>query len=430
MAKTQKQTRTGEPYIRLHKRRWHLFYRNPDPSKNYPVHKSLRLKAEREADARRIEAEAKLVWKECEPEFDLKPARIKLVMERFIRDKIQGQKRGGREQIKSKYLDKSLGQVLDEFLKSKQGKAHRTRQHYRTHINHIKRLMDCSMPVSQVTPGNIQNLLQARVEEDKVHKKTANKLLGSLKSIFNFAQKHDYITKNPAQMVERYSLEPADKDMLREPVYIPREIYEAMLHSRAARRYPPIRQVLFLLYHTGMRVGELCRLKWADIDLENHIIHVTASPQKGGDRDPYMVSRQLRVYMAISKKMAHQSYDRGRWKTNRPFEQIPVVCNGNGNKLGYSNLFHRVWRPFLQELVQEKDDVFRDIRKTVVNHKNNHTPVSFHDFRHTFITDLLTQGINPIVVGWLVGHKELHTQRRYTHLCYNHFTEEFKNYKR
>ncbi len=191
-----------------------------------------------------------------------------------------------------------------------------------------------------------------------VHKETANKLLGVLRGIFNFAHKYDYITKNPAHMVERYSLEPADKDMLREPVYIPRGVYEAMIHSQAARRHPPIRQVLFLLYHTGMRIGELRRLRWADIDLGNHIIHVTASPQKGGDRDPYMVSRQLRVYMAISKKMAHQTHDSGRWKTERPFEQAPVVCNGNGNKFSYSNLFHRVWRPFLQELAQEKGDVF------------------------------------------------------------------------
>ena len=35
--------RTGEPYVRVHKGYWHLYYRNPDPTKPYPAHKSLGL---------------------------------------------------------------------------------------------------------------------------------------------------------------------------------------------------------------------------------------------------------------------------------------------------------------------------------------------------------------------------------------------------
>jgi len=422
--------RTGEPYVRVHKGYWHLYYRNPDPRKNYPTHKSLELLEEQRAKAETIEAEARLLWKQCEGAFEVEPSKIEQVFARFVADKIEGRKSRTAQEAKSEYLDKTLGDVLEEFLTSKQGKAKRTRQHYRSHVEQIRRSMDCGRPACDFKPEDVQQYLQARMEKEGIHKRTANKELGTLRSVFYFAQRRGYVEKNPARMVESLSLEAEDKEELEKPVHIPGDCYEALLRSHAARTHPPVRALMFLLYHTGMRIGELLRLRWRDIDLERNVMHVTASPQKGGDRDPYMVSRQLRLYLKLARKEAEDAFASGKWKTQAPSDRIAVIPNGHGLPWSYTNLANRVWWPFLQSFQQENPDVYARLQQAAGTSDPDKRPISFHDFRHTFITDLLVKGINPIVVGWLVGHKELHTQRRYTHLCYQHFREEFEGFKR
>ena len=425
--KSDSRTRSGEPYVRVHKGYWHLYYRNPDPSKNYPVHKSLRLKAEQEEKAREIEAEARLVWKRHESEFRQDPAKIDRVMGDFVADRVSG---GDGSFSRSGRAGTSLHEVFKEFLSSKSGKAHRTRQTYRTHVNNFERHMDCRRRITGIEPTDIEAYMNSRLTEDGVNKKTVNKELKTLRGIFKFALRRDYASKNVAKMVDKLSLEPEDKEELDEPVYIPRELYRAMLDSRAARERSPVRRVMFLLYHTGMRIGELLRLKWKDIDLDKHVIHVTASPQKGGDRSPYMVSRQLRLYLTIARRREEKAYRRGKWREDVPFGQVALIANGNGKPWNYSNLMNRRWWPFLYEFASENPSAFSKLQQAAGVSSDEDKPISFHDFRHTFITDLLTEGVNPIVVGWLVGHRELHTQRRYTHLCYRHFTEEFEDFQR
>jgi integrase len=52
--------------------------------------------------------------------------------------------------------------------------------------------------------------------------------------------------------------------------------------------------VFLLLAYTGMRAGELCALKWSDIDFENHIVSIT--------KTYYNPSNNLRVYELLPPK--------------------------------------------------------------------------------------------------------------------------------
>lgn len=125
--------RTGKPYVRVHKGYWRLCYRNADPKKNYPIHKSLELREEQSAKAETIEAEARLLWKQRQGAFEAEPSKIEQVFARFVTDKIEGKKARSAQEAKSEYLDKTLGDIVEEFLVSKQGKAKRTRRSYVSH---------------------------------------------------------------------------------------------------------------------------------------------------------------------------------------------------------------------------------------------------------------------------------------------------------
>jgi len=49
--------RDRQPYVRLHQRYWHLYFRNPDPEKPYPLHRSLRLRPGERRKAETVEAD-------------------------------------------------------------------------------------------------------------------------------------------------------------------------------------------------------------------------------------------------------------------------------------------------------------------------------------------------------------------------------------
>lgn len=420
----------GRPYVRIHNGYWHLFYRNPDPAKTYPAHRSLRLRAEQVQEAETVEAEARLVWKQCEARFRVSPEAVEKVFDRFVQEKTAGQEQEAASRSASRYIEKNLGELFDAFLASKENKAKRTRRTYSTHVANLRRLMDCGQPAAEVSPDGVREYLRNRVHRDGVHKTTANKELTTLRGVFIFGQKRGYVQGNPAGMTDKFSLDAEDRDQLSGPVYITPETYRLLIGARAARSNAPVRGVMFLLYHTGMRIGELLRLKWGDVDLRNHVLRVTASAQKGGDRNPYMVSRSLRRYLSFTKRRAEKAYRDGEWGTDLPFDRIAVIANGHGRSWTYTNLAQRAWRPFLEAFALENAHGYRRLQEAAGVTAPDARPISFHDFRHTFITDLLVKGINPIVVGWLVGHKELHTQRRYTHLCYQHFQKEFEGFQR
>ena len=78
--------------------------------------------AEREK-AETIQAEARLIWKECKTEFELDPGKIEKAFIRFVADKIAGRRRQSAKEAKSEYLEKTLGDVVDGFLASGAGQG-------------------------------------------------------------------------------------------------------------------------------------------------------------------------------------------------------------------------------------------------------------------------------------------------------------------
>lgn len=86
----------------------------------------------------------------------------------------------------------------------------------------------------EIEPHDIQQYLRIRVEQEGIHKAAANKELTTLRSVFSFARRREYVGGNPARMVDRFSLDADDKEQLPEPVYIPGETYDELLNSEAA----------------------------------------------------------------------------------------------------------------------------------------------------------------------------------------------------
>ena len=138
-----------------------------------------------------------------------------------------------------------------------------------------------------------------------------------------------------------------------------------------------------LLYATGVRVSEGCRLELKDIDSRRGLIHVR---QGKGRRD-----RQL----PLGRKLLEQL--REYWRIVRP--QGTYLFPGESPE-----------RPITREAVHR---ALRSAAQAARLKKH----VSPHTLRHSFATHLLELGVDLRSIQTLLGHSSIETTMRYTRVC-------------
>ena len=155
---------------------------------------------------------------------------------------------------------------------------------------------------------------------------------------------------------------------------------KALLLQTAARKGPREKAMFYLLFGTGVRLGEACDLKIQDIRPDT--IRVTGKGQKVRE-----------VYLPPETRRAIQSYLSVRVQpTDR--EDLPYLFTTNAaRKMSYA--------------------FFRKICADVAFAAG----VKFHPHmaRHTYATDLLRAGVSVVYVSQLLGHEDLESTSIYLH---------------
>ena len=151
--------------------------------------------------------------------------------------------------------------------------------------------------------------------------------------------------------------------------------------------------ILELLYGGGLRVSELCGLKYGDLDLERKVVRVVG---KGGRErlcpvGPVAVSCLRRWIASFQESMGPEAW---------------VIRGRGGNPMSP-----------------------RRVQKLLKTHLSaaglplNMTP---HKLRHSFATHLLNNGADLRVVQELLGHANLSTTQIYTHVSIERLKEAHK----
>lgn len=142
------------------------------------------------------------------------------------------------------------------------------------------------------------------------------------------------------------------------------------------------RIALTTAYGTGLRAGELTRLKVNNIDSSRMVIHVEQG--KGGKDRYVMLSDHLLAIL------------RGYWRRARPgFWLFP---GRDESKPLDTSVLHAACRTARCAAGLDK-------------------PVTVHTLRHSFATHLLESGVDIRVIQVLLGHARLSTTARYTQVA-------------
>ncbi len=198
---------------------------------------------------------------------------------------------------------------------------------------------------------------------------TVNREVACCKAMFNKAVEWGLINDSPIKTVK----------LLREKNtrmrFLEREEIARLIDACPKHLKP----IVVTAVGTGMRKGEILRLKWADIDFNNNMIYLLDT--KNGEQRNIPLSELCRTALLKVRKHPESPY---------------VFCRKDGKP------FKNVRKSFQTAL---DDAGISDFR--------------FHDLRHTFASQLIKLGFDVRTVQELMGHKSMDMVMRYTHLSPN-----------
>ena len=215
---------------------------------------------------------------------------------------------------------------------------------------------------------DIRDYLLHQIEQKKLSAGTISQIINSLRFLFIELYKRPFAIGT----IERPK---RDKKL---PVVLSLEEVKVILEGLGNLKH---RMMLMIVYSAGLRVGEMVKLKPADIDGERKLIHVRGGK---GKKDRYTILSEVVLDVL-----------RDYWKAYKPKTWL-----FEGQMPGQPYSIRSAERVF--ELAAKKAGIWKD--------------VSIHSLRHSFATHLLEQGTDIRFIQELLGHSSVRTTEIYTHV--------------
>lgn len=182
------------------------------------------------------------------------------------------------------------------------------------------------------------------------------------------------------------------------------EYEQRTLLNLLLKKCEPTSLGIIMCMYTGMRLGEICALKWGDIHINDEYIDVNKTLYRTQNINSISVHGKIPKTIIVIDKP----------KTNSSIRKIPV-CNYL-NKLLFDTGTHSESNYFLTDSGKYIEPrAYQYIFKKLLIEAGI-TPAKFHTIRHTFATNCINAGCDVKSLSEILGHSSVKiTLERYVH---------------
>jgi site-specific recombinase XerD len=292
--------------------------------------------------------------------------------------------------------NEALPELIDQFLEYleiEKNCSKLTIRDYRHYLDVFNKWYSTTLPDKTLKDLDLATVRKYRVflanktdEKGVVIKRvTQNYYVIALRSFLRFLIKNDFKTLEPSKIdlpkTESRSLKFLEKDQVDRLVMACDTSREEGIRDRA---------ILELLFSTGLRVSELCKLNHDQVNLERREFGVIG---KGG-----------RARVVFISDRAAEWIKRYMEKRQDVFKPLFIRYSGKIDEMNGGERMRLTARS-VERLV-----------KNCVRKARIPVDATVHTLRHSFATDLLTNGADLRSVQEMLGHKNIATTQIYTHI--------------
>lgn len=270
--------------------------------------------------------------------------------------------------------------------------------------------------VQELTPAMLDEWMR-KLLQDGLAKNTLSAIHALIHNALDYAvYPAQLISSNPVSYIKIPKNAP--KNVVKRTIITP-EQFSALLE-----KYPfgtPFYIPLLLLYHTGMRLGEVLGLSWSDVDFTKKLITVQRQMTYLGKRGYFLTSPKTE---SSNRYIIVDDFLLGKLKSWQAQQRENEQHFGNSYVCVYREVDGHIERKSksLPALGGEEVSLIctrtdgRIISKSWFTQILKREELNAHSFRHTHVTQLIENGAKPKGVAGRVGHANTQiTQNLYTH---------------
>jgi integrase len=267
------------------------------------------------------------------------------------------------DRFEAEHLPRKRARTADDYRRI-------LRLHVRPALKHLK--------VAEVAFADIDRLHHKVTKESGPYQ--ANRTIAVLSKMLALAVRWKWRADNPCKGIER------NREYERRRYLSGDELAKLTVALQGARDQQSANAIRLLLL-TGARRGEVLGMRWADVDLA--VGTWSKPPSSTKQRESHIVplsapARQLLSEIADEQADKHHRHGLGEH-----------VFPGNGDS-GHLREIKRTWRTLTRRAGLEN--------------------LRLHDLRHSFASELVSSGASLPLIGALLGHSQVQTTARYSHL--------------
>lgn len=309
-------------------------------------------------------------------------------------------------------------ELVDRYLKTKTGVRQSTKTGYVTVQRVLAKEPFGQKKIRSIKTSDAKLFLIKLQQEDGKSYSSIHNIRGVLRPAFQMAVDDDILIKNPfgfqlAGVVVNDSVtrEAISREQMRK--------FLKFVHDDVV--YCKYYEVVYILFHTGMRISEFCGLTLKDIDLEGRTLNIDHQLQRtcdmryvieetktdAGKRKIPITEDVVQMFQAIIE--------------DREPPKMEKVIDGHTGFLFYDDdgnpLVAMHWQHRFNRMVGRYNDIYRVQMPNI-------TP---HVCRHTYCSNMAKSGMNPKTLQYLMGHSDISvTMNVYTHISFDDAEEELK----